>query len=49
MPLLRWRSESSLVRFGGLDDNLIKGLTGVLSVGQVLSIKLVKLNTSIQN
>jgi hypothetical protein len=23
--------ESSLVGFGGLDDNLIKGLTGVLS------------------
>jgi hypothetical protein len=26
-------AESSLVRFGGLDDNPIKGLTGVLSVG----------------
>jgi hypothetical protein len=25
-------SESSLMGFGGLDDNPIKGLTGVLSV-----------------
>jgi hypothetical protein len=27
------------VDFGGLDDNLVKGLTSVLSVGQVLSVK----------
>jgi hypothetical protein len=33
---------------GGLDDNLIKGLIGVLSVGYVLSIKFVKFNTSVQ-
>ena len=38
--------ESSPVGFGGLDDNPIKGLTCVLSVGQVL--KLVKFNTSVQ-
>jgi hypothetical protein len=36
------------VVFGGLDDNPIKGPTSMLSVGQVLSIKFVKLNTSIQ-
>jgi hypothetical protein len=40
--------ESSLVGFGGLDDNPIKGLTGVLSIGQVLSVTLVKFNTSVQ-
>jgi hypothetical protein len=40
--------ESSLVGFGGLDDNPIKGLTSALSVGQVLSVKLVKFNTSVQ-
>jgi hypothetical protein len=33
--------ESSLVVFGGLDDNPIKGLTGVLSVEQVLNAKLI--------
>ena len=33
-------SESSLVGFGGLDDNPIKGLTSVLSVEQVLNAKL---------
>jgi hypothetical protein len=38
--------ERSPVGFGGLDDNPIKGLIGVLSVGQVL--KLVKFNTSVQ-
>jgi hypothetical protein len=40
--------ESSLVGFGGLDDNPIKGLTCVLSVGQMLNIKLVKFNTSVK-
>jgi hypothetical protein len=40
--------ESSLVGFGGLDDNPIKGLRCVLSVGQVLSVKIVKFNTSVQ-
>jgi hypothetical protein len=34
--------------FGGLDGNLIKGLLGVLSVKHVLSVKLVKFNTSVQ-
>jgi hypothetical protein len=37
------------VGFGGLDDNTIKGLIGVLSVEHVLSIKLVKFNTSVEN
>jgi hypothetical protein len=40
-----WRSESSFVvfvGFGGLDDSSIKGLTGVLRVGQVLSVKACK-------
>jgi hypothetical protein len=41
-------SESSLVGFGGLDDNPIKGLIGVFSVGQVLCVKLIKFNTSVQ-
>jgi hypothetical protein len=36
------------VEFGGLDDNPIKGLAGVLSVGQILSVKLIKFNTSDQ-
>jgi hypothetical protein len=40
--------ESSLVCFSGLDENPNKGLTCVLSVGQVLSVKLVKFNTSVQ-
>ena len=40
--------ESSLVGFGGLDDNPIKVLTSALSVGQVLSVKLVNFNTSVQ-
>jgi hypothetical protein len=40
--------KSSLVGFGGLDDNLIKGLTCVLYVEHVLSVKLVKFNTSVQ-
>jgi hypothetical protein len=40
-------AESSLVGFGGLDNNPIKELTGVLSVGQVLSVKLVRFNTSV--
>jgi hypothetical protein len=39
---------SSLVGFGGLDDNPIKGLTGVLSVEHVPNVKLVKFNTSVQ-
>jgi hypothetical protein len=38
----------SLVDFGGLDDNPIKGLTSVLSVEQVLSVKLTRFNTSEQ-
>jgi hypothetical protein len=40
--------ESSLVGFGGLDDNPIKKLISVLSVQQLLSVKLVKFNTSVQ-
>jgi hypothetical protein len=40
--------ESSLVGFGGLDDNPIKGLTCVLSVEQVMSAKLVEFSTSVQ-
>jgi hypothetical protein len=40
--------ESSLVGFGGLNENQIKGLTGVLTVGHVLSVKLVKFNTSVK-
>ena len=40
--------ESSLVVFGGLDDNPIKGLTSVLSVEQVLNAKLSRFNTSEQ-
>jgi hypothetical protein len=35
-----WPVESSLMGFGGLDDNPIKGLTGVLSVEQVLDANL---------
>jgi hypothetical protein len=41
-------AESSLVGFGGLDDNPIKGLTSVLSVEQVLNAKLTEFNTSEQ-
>jgi hypothetical protein len=40
--------ESSLVGFGGLDDNPIKGLTSVLSVEQVLNAKQTGNNTSDQ-
>jgi hypothetical protein len=40
--------ESSLVDFGDLDDNPIKGLTCVLSVGHMLSVKIVKFNTSVR-
>jgi hypothetical protein len=40
--------ESSLVGFGGLDDNPIKGLIGVLSVEQVLNAKLTWFNISKQ-
>jgi hypothetical protein len=40
--------ESSLVGFGGLDDNSIKGLTGVLSVEHVLNAKLKGFNTNEQ-
>jgi hypothetical protein len=40
-------AESSLVGFGGLDNNPIKGLLGVLSVGQVLSVELVRFNVSV--
>jgi hypothetical protein len=36
------------VGFGGLDDNPIKGLTGVLSVEQVLNAKLTGFNISDQ-
>lgn len=42
----RCAGESSLVGFGCLDDNLIKGLLSVLSLEQVLSEKLTWLNTS---
>jgi hypothetical protein len=38
------KGESSLVSFGGLDDNPIKGLTGVLSVEHVLSAKITGFN-----
>jgi len=41
----KWEIESSLVGFGGLDDNTIKGLTSVLSVEQVLNAKLIGFNT----
>jgi hypothetical protein len=41
-------NESSLVGFGGLDDNPIKGQTSVLSVEQVLNAKLTGFNTSEQ-
>jgi hypothetical protein len=41
-------AESSLVGFGGLDDNPIKGLTSVLSVEHVLNAKLTGFNTSEQ-
>ena len=40
--------EISLVGFGGLDDNPIKGLTCILSVEQVLNAKLTGFNTSEQ-
>jgi hypothetical protein len=40
--------ESSLVAFGGLDDNLIKGPTSVLSVEHVLNAKQTGFNTSDQ-
>jgi hypothetical protein len=40
--------ESSLLGFGGLDDNPIKGLTSVISVEQVLNAKLTGFNTSEQ-
>jgi uncharacterized protein YunC (DUF1805 family) len=50
MKINSWAAvtESSLVGFSGLDDNSIKGLTGVQSVEQMLSAKLVEFNTSIQ-
>jgi hypothetical protein len=38
--------ESSLVGFGGLYDNPIKGLTSVLTVEYVLNAKLIGFNTS---
>ena len=41
-------SESSLMGFGGLDDNPIKRLTSVLSVEQVLNAKLTGFNTNEQ-
>jgi hypothetical protein len=41
-------SESSLVSFWCLDDNSIKGLTSMLSVEQVLNVKLTGFNTSEQ-
>jgi hypothetical protein len=44
----RCTTESSLVGFGVLDDNPIKGLTSVLSVEQVLYVKLMWFNTSEQ-
>jgi hypothetical protein len=41
-------SKSSLMGFGGLDDNPIKVLTFVLSVEHVLGAKLIRVNTSDQ-
>jgi hypothetical protein len=41
-------NESSLVGFGGLDDNPIKGLTCVLSVEQMLNAKFIGFNISEQ-
>jgi hypothetical protein len=41
-------TESSLVGFCGLADNPTEGLTGVLSVEQVLNAKLIGFNTSEQ-
>jgi hypothetical protein len=40
--------ENSLVGFGGLDDNLIKGLTCVLSVEQMLNAQFTGFNISEQ-
>jgi hypothetical protein len=48
LPRIR-STGSSLVGFGGLDDNPIKGLiTSVLSVEHVLNAKLTGFNTSEQ-
>jgi hypothetical protein len=44
----RFTSESSLVDFGGLDDNPIKGLTSMLSVEQMLNARLIGFNASEQ-
>jgi hypothetical protein len=41
-------TESSLVGFGGLDDSPTRRLTSMLSVEQILSVKPVELNTSVQ-
>jgi hypothetical protein len=46
--IIQGEIESSLVGFGGLDDNPIKGLTSVLSVEQVLNAKQTGFNTSDQ-
>jgi hypothetical protein len=43
----KWENESSLVDFGGLNDNPITELTRVLSVEWVHSAKLVDFNTSV--
>jgi hypothetical protein len=40
-------TKSSLVGFGGLDDNPIKGLTSVLSVEHVMCAKPIELNTCV--
>jgi hypothetical protein len=45
---MRWLLEISLVGFGSLDDNPIKGLTCVLSIEQVLNAKLAGFNISVQ-
>jgi hypothetical protein len=47
-PLSISLTESSLMSFGGLDENPIKGLTCVLSVEYVLNAKLIGFNTSEQ-
>ena len=38
------KKESSLIDFGGLDDDTIKRLTVMFSVEHVLSVKLIKVN-----
>jgi hypothetical protein len=42
--LKQMADESSLVDFGGLDNDIIKGLSVILSVEQVFSVNLIKFN-----